>query len=97
LSVTALARYERQWRASLGEELDAQKTLRDIADRLSDAEIEDLFELARTDGVMPIVRKTATFNRHRHVILSLLSHPPARRILMQRILGWGRTSSAASA
>jgi digeranylgeranylglycerophospholipid reductase len=97
LSAAALGRYEQQWRAVLGEELEAQKTLRDIADRLSDAEIEDLFELARTDGVMPIVRKTAVFNRHRHVILSLLSHPPARRILMQRVLGWGRTSSAASA
>ncbi len=97
LSAEALATYEERWRAVLGDELAAQRTLRDLADRLSDAEIEDLFELARTDGVMPIVRRTATFNRHRHVILSLLSHPPARRVLMRRVLGWGRTASAASA
>jgi geranylgeranyl reductase family protein len=85
-----LSEYERRWRAELDEELDAQMTLRRIANRLSDEEIESLFELARTDGVMPIVRRTATFNRHRELILSLLAHPPARRVLMRQLLGWGR-------
>jgi len=87
-----LSAYETKWRSALGEELDAQLTLRNIANQLSDDEIEDLFELARTDGVMPIVRRTATFNRHRTLILSLLSHPPLRRVLMRRVLGWGRTA-----
>jgi digeranylgeranylglycerophospholipid reductase len=87
LGETALADYERRWRHALGEELDAQLTLRRIADGLSDAAIEDLFELARTDGIMPIVRRTAKFNRHRDLILSLLNHPPARRVLMRRMLG----------
>ena len=75
----ALATYEQRWRAQLGDELSAQMTLRTIANQLSDEEIESLFELARTDGVMPIVRRTATFNRHRNLIVSLLGHPPARR------------------
>jgi geranylgeranyl reductase family protein len=97
LSAAGLSGYEEGWRAILGEELAAQKTLREIADRLSDAEIEALFELARTDGVMPIVRRTAAFNRHRHLILALLNHPPARRILVQRVFGWGRASSARTA
>jgi digeranylgeranylglycerophospholipid reductase len=92
LSAGMLSAYEKRWRAALGDELDAQMTLRTIANQLSDAEIESLFELARTDGVMPIVRRTATFNRHRALILSLLSHPPARRVLMRRVLGWGRTA-----
>jgi hypothetical protein len=76
----------------LGEEFAAQMKLRRIANRLSDREIDGLFELARTDGIMPLVRKTAQFNRHRELILSLLNHPPARRILMRRVLGWGRTA-----
>ena len=46
---------------------------------MSDADIEQLFELARTDGVMPIVRRTASFNRHRKLILDLLKHPPVRQ------------------
>jgi digeranylgeranylglycerophospholipid reductase len=90
LSEPKLAAYEERWRAILGDELAAQLELRQIADTLSDREIDDLFELAQTDGIMPIVRRTATFNRHRHLIVSLLSHPPARRVLMRRMLGWGR-------
>jgi digeranylgeranylglycerophospholipid reductase len=92
LSETSLAAYENRWRALLDDEFFAQLSLRHIASRLSDEEIDDLFELARTDGIMPLVRKTARFNRHRDLILSLLSHPPARRVLMRRVLGWGRTA-----
>jgi hypothetical protein len=66
--------------------------LRRIANRMNDAEIDALFELARTDGIMPLVRKTAQFNRHRALIVSLLNHPPARRLLVRRVLGWGRTA-----
>jgi flavin-dependent dehydrogenase len=84
----ALSTYEQQWRAELGDELEAQLQLRRIAQHLTDAEIDSLFELARTDGVMPIVRRTARFNQHRELILSVLSHPPARRVLMRRALGW---------
>jgi digeranylgeranylglycerophospholipid reductase len=88
LGEAALSGYEQRWRALLGEELAAQFTLRNIANELSNDQIEELFELARTDGIMPIVRRTATFNRHRQLILSLLSHPPARRVLMRHVLGW---------
>jgi flavin-dependent dehydrogenase len=92
LGAASLSLNEERWRSMLGEEFSAQMSLRRIANRLTDAEIDDLFELARTDGIMPLVRKTARFNRHRDLILSLLSHPPARRILMRRVLGWGRTA-----
>jgi digeranylgeranylglycerophospholipid reductase len=88
LSASTLAVYEERWRAALGEELAAQLQLRQIADTLSEREIDELFELARTDGIMPIVSRTATFNRHRRLILSLLSHPPARQILLRRVLSW---------
>ena len=42
-------------------------------------------ELARTDGVMPIVRRTASFNRHRSLIVALLKHPPVRQLILRRI------------
>jgi geranylgeranyl reductase family protein len=92
LSAASLSVYEERWREQLSNEFSAQMSLRRIANRLSDQEIDDLFELARTDGIMPIVRKTARFNKHRDLIVSLLSHPPARRVLMRRVLGWGRTA-----
>jgi digeranylgeranylglycerophospholipid reductase len=85
LSAARLAPYERRWRERLSLEFQAQLKLRLVAHRMSDAEIEALFELARTDGVMPIVRRTATFNRHRQLILELLKHPPVRQIVLRRL------------
>ncbi len=88
----SLAAYQARWQAALSEELDAQATLRSIANKLSDEDIDGLFELAQSNGIMPIVRRTARFNRHRDVIKAVLVHPPARRLLMKRVLGWGRTA-----
>jgi digeranylgeranylglycerophospholipid reductase len=87
LDAEALASYERAWREQLGEEFAEQRSLRDLVTRLSDREIDSFFELARTDGIMPIVRKTAQFNHHRHLIRALLRHPPARKILFRSIIG----------
>ncbi|CAN5671756.1 NAD(P)/FAD-dependent oxidoreductase [soil metagenome] len=85
LSEQDLAPYQRLWRKRLGPELDAQLSLRMLANRFTDDEIDALFDLARTDGIMPIVRRTARFNRHRELILSLFKHPPARRLLFRRL------------
>ena len=81
-----LASYETDWRKRLGPELRWQLVLRRIAQRLTDKDIDSLFELARTDGIMPIVRRTAAFNRHRGFIVALLKHPPARRVLFRAAL-----------
>ena len=86
LEAVHLEAYERAWRAALGSELRWQLILRRIAQRLSDADIDRLFDLARTDGLMPIVRRTARFNRHRDFIMALLKHPSARRVLLRAAL-----------
>ena len=81
-----LSVYERRWRRSLSTELDAQRALRRAATALGDADIEALFELAKVDGIMPIVRKTAKFNQHRHFIRALFKHPPARAVLFRALM-----------
>jgi geranylgeranyl reductase family protein len=81
-----LKTYEDRWRGQLGAELRAQLALRMLARRLGDPDIEALFELARTDGVMPIVNRFARFNQHRDLIVSLFKHPPARRVLFRRLV-----------
>jgi len=86
LSAANLEEYERRWRARLETELDTQLSFRLLAQRMPDADIEGLFELARTDGVMPIVRRTASFNRHRQLIVALLRHPPARQMFLRSFL-----------
>jgi digeranylgeranylglycerophospholipid reductase len=87
LDAATLAAYERAWRSQLDDEFRAQHALRDVASRLTDDGIDRLFELAQTDGIMPIVRSTARFNRHRDLVWALFRHPPARRVLFRSVLG----------
>jgi digeranylgeranylglycerophospholipid reductase len=82
----ALSAYECAWRAELADEFEAQHALRDVAAQLSDEAIDSFFELAHTDGIMPIVRATARFNEHLPFIRALFKHPPARRILFRAIV-----------
>jgi digeranylgeranylglycerophospholipid reductase len=86
VSAARLALYERRWRKQLGSEMRWQSRLRRIAHRLSDDDINGLFELARTDGIMPLVRRTAAFNHHREFISALFRHPPARRLLFRAVV-----------
>jgi len=85
LSADRLQCYEQEWRKRLSKEFQAQLSLRLVVHRMTDAHIEHLFDLARADGIMPIVRKTARFNQHRTLILSLLKHPPVRQLLFHRL------------
>ena len=87
LDESSLSDYEVRWRARLARELDAQHALRSAAVAMSDRDIDALFDLAQTDGVMPLVRKTAKFNEHRHLVKALFNHPPARKILFRAIAG----------
>jgi flavin-dependent dehydrogenase len=87
LDAGTLASYQTRWRERLDREFDAQQALRQTVLKMSDADIDALFDLAQTDGVMPLVRKTARFNEHRHLIRALFNHPPARRILFRALAG----------
>jgi digeranylgeranylglycerophospholipid reductase len=87
VSAARLSEYERQWRARLETELDTQLSFRLLAQRMPDDDIEGLFTLARTDGVMPIVRRTASFNQHRKLIVALLKHAPARQMFFRSVMG----------
>jgi digeranylgeranylglycerophospholipid reductase len=85
LGAVALREYERRWRNRFQSEFKAQLALRFVAQKMRDTDIDALFMLATTDGILPIVRQTARFNRHRDFILALLKHPPARRALFARL------------
>ena len=85
LSARTLREYEQKWRARFQPEFTAQLALRFVAQRMRDEDIDALFSLAITDGILPLVRQTARFNRHRDFILALLRHQPARRALFGRL------------
>ena len=85
LSAGAMREYEHKWRARFQPEFTAQLALRFVAQRMRDDDIDALFSLAITDGILPLVRQKARFNRHRDFILALLRHQPARRALFGRL------------
>jgi geranylgeranyl reductase family protein len=85
LSAASMREYEQRWRTRFQSEFAAQLALRFVAQRMRDSDIDALFTLATTDGILPLVRETARFNRHRDFILALLRHQPARRALFGRL------------
>lgn len=85
LSANTMREYEQRWRTRFQSEFAAQLALRFVAQRMRDTDIDALFSLATTDGILPLVRQTARFNRHRDFILALLRHQPARRALFGRL------------
>lgn len=84
LSAAAMREYETRWRERFQSEFTAQLALRFVAQRMRDTDIDALFTLALTDGILPLVRQKARFNKHRDFILALLRHQPARRALFGR-------------
>ena len=81
-----LSIYQQRWQERLMEEIEAQLTLRLLLQRLTDAELETIFDLWASDGLMPLVRKTAAFNHHRKLIIAMIRHPAMRKILFRKVL-----------
>jgi geranylgeranyl reductase family protein len=82
LSEGRLRRYEGEWRRRLGAEIRTGLAFRTLAARMNDRAIDALIELARVDGLIPLLRQTADFNWHRRSALALLRHAQFRRILL---------------
>ena len=85
LDAASLAGYEHDWRKRFQPEFDAQAKLRRAAHAMRDEDIDELFALAHADGLLPLVRQSARFNRHRDLIFSLFQHGPSRRVLLRRL------------
>lgn len=85
LGASRLRRYEAAWRDRLGAEIRIGLAFRALASRLNDHAIDALVELARVDGLVPLLRQTADFNWHATSALALLRHAQFRRILLSSI------------
>ena len=80
-----LRAYEHDWRARLGAEIRIGLAFRTLAARMSDRAIDAVVELARVDGIIPMLRQTADFNWHRQSALALLRHAQFRKILLSSL------------
>jgi geranylgeranyl reductase family protein len=80
-----LRRYETQWRERLGAEIRVGLAFRTLVSRMNDRAIDAVVELARVDGLIPMLRQTADFNWHRQSALALLKHAQFRKILLSSL------------
>jgi geranylgeranyl reductase family protein len=78
-----LAEYERRWKALLQKEILVGQYTRRMCARLSDGRIESLFQLARTDGIVPIIRDKADFDWHSGLIFALLQRLSFMRVFRE--------------
>ena len=85
LSERDLRLYETRWRERIGPDIRAGLAFRRLASRLGDRAIDSLVELARVDGIVPLLKETADFNWHRRAALALLRHPAFRRAVISSI------------
>jgi digeranylgeranylglycerophospholipid reductase len=82
LSMRHLRVYEERWRAMLGPDIRAGLAFRALATRIGDRGISALVEVARVDGIVPLLKETADFNWHRRAAMALLRHPAFRRAVI---------------
>ena len=85
LTARDLRPYEARWRERIGPDIRAGLTFRRLASRLGDRGIDALVEVARVDGIVPLLKETADFNWHRRAALALLRHPAFRRAVISSI------------
>jgi len=74
LSREALAPYERRWREKLGGELKLGILLRQFYGGLSDRQVDRLFDIARIEGVLPMIERNVHFDWHGPIIRSVLTN-----------------------
>ncbi len=73
------------WRAKLGPDIRAGLAFRALATRIGDRGIQAVIDVARVDGIIPLLKETADFNWHRKAALALLKHPSVRKAVLSSI------------
>lgn len=75
--------YDRLWRAVLKREILIGSYMRRAFAALDDARIEKLMDVARRDGVIPLIRAKGHFDWHSGLIIDLLRKAPVFRIFRE--------------
>jgi digeranylgeranylglycerophospholipid reductase len=73
--------YEKTWRSKVEHEIKAGMMLRNLFSRLSDRHIDLLIDLAKRDGIVPLIKKSH-FDWHKDIIFSL-----SRFLISKKLFG----------
>lgn len=82
LDAGTLRTYELRWTARMGPDIRAGIAFRKLAARLNDRSMNALIELARVDGLVPLLKDVGNFNWHRRAVVELLKHAGFRRAVL---------------
>ena len=80
LSAQDLSVYEKSWKKEIQKEILVGYYMRKICEKLSDSQVENMFQIAQNDGVIPIIRKKGNFDWQSEVILALAKRAPFKSI-----------------
>ncbi len=79
----ALRGYERRWWKRLGREIRIGRFFRRLVERLTDKDLDSLFRIVQSDGILRTVTRKARFDSHKDVIYFALRHPALGRIFLK--------------
>jgi digeranylgeranylglycerophospholipid reductase len=68
--------YEKLWKKSIQKEILIGYYARKLCGKMSDSRIEKMFQLAKTDGIIPLIRERGNFDWQSDLILSLFRRTP---------------------
>lgn len=80
LSEKDLSAYEKNWKKEIQKEILVGYYTRKICEKLSDAQVENMFQIARNDGVIPLIKKKGNFDWQSEIILALAKKAPFKSI-----------------
>jgi flavin-dependent dehydrogenase len=80
------ARYEEEWQRRLDFEMTVGSFFRTMAERLTDQEMDKVFRIAQSDGILSSAEKLASFDWHSGLIALAFRHPSLGLIFCRRTL-----------
>lgn len=86
-NATFLARYEREWRKKIGAELRMGSYFRHMAEQLDNHEIDELFRVVQSDGILSAGQSKFRFDWHMEIIRFALRHPMLGRVFRKKLSG----------
>ena len=81
----ALAEYEKLWKRAIQKEILIGYYARKVCSKLSDAQIERIFQIAKSDGIIPLIREKGNFDWHSELIFSLMKTVPLLPSMVPKI------------
>lgn len=84
-SESVMKTYHASWRKRLGREIRVGNYFRSLVERLDDSDIDRLFRVVQSDGILAGIERCARFDWHRDVIYFVLRHPELGRIFLRRL------------